>query len=357
MIYASKHSRRIAVIIAFLLIIALLFTGTYAWQSISQYALNQMIGRAVPAGGRLHDDFQVMGDNYGEKQWQKGVVANKDIYVENFESEYARDIFVRVKLYEYMEIGQGANLHPGDVGYPIREAISLIPAAKREDVTTWSPRLPGDNENSNLFREYWTWEMGGDKVYMPTFNKDPFSKESDVKGSAMDPQALSPGEVINATNPGGNAPYPDEAGGHDYFLTTQTKEAQEKYWHWALNNGNGGHALSSTNETHNARSTLGATIVKMADWNGSIGNYWVLDEDGWCYWAAPLTPQTATGLLLSGIILNKAPDLTWYYAIHVEAQMATVDEVNSAFYDDSAQTPTDEAKNLLDIITNAPVLP
>jgi len=108
------NSRKMATIIAIVLVIALLLTGTYAWQSISQLALNQAIGNAAPAGGRLHDDFQVMGANFGEQNWRKDVTANKDIYVENFETPDGRNIFVRLRLYEYMEVGQGANLHPGE---------------------------------------------------------------------------------------------------------------------------------------------------------------------------------------------------------------------------------------------------
>ena len=42
--------------------------GTFAWQSISQQALNEAAAVVNP-GGRLHDDFDG---------------SNKDVYVENF---------------------------------------------------------------------------------------------------------------------------------------------------------------------------------------------------------------------------------------------------------------------------------
>lgn len=47
---------------------AILVSGTFAWQSISQLVTNEGDGKANP-GGRLHDYFN------GE---------NKDIFVENF---------------------------------------------------------------------------------------------------------------------------------------------------------------------------------------------------------------------------------------------------------------------------------
>ena len=348
---SSKRSRKVATIITMILVAALLFTGTYAWQSISQQALNQAIGKAAPAGGRLHDDFEIMGENYGELSWRKDSEANKDIYVENFEDQDGRDIFVRLRLYEYMEIGQGANLHPGEAGFADRAAVSLIEGADREDYTTWAPRVPSADPASDLFREYWAWNQGGQKTYMPTFNKDPFSKESDVKGDAIDPQALQPGEVVNPTNPGGNNTYAPGAGLHDYYETNDSYESQVKYWNWNLNNGDGSHSVTTTNETHTARPTLDAQIVLMADWDGSIGSYWVLDVDGWAYWAAPLAPETTTGLLLNSITLIQVPKEEWYYGIFVDAEMATADEINPAFYGDPEKLPSNDAKDLLNTIT------
>ena len=66
----KKKHRVLKTAIAILLVIAIALTGTYAWQSISQKALNEVIVDKNP-GGRLHDDFN------GE---------NKDVYVENFSS-------------------------------------------------------------------------------------------------------------------------------------------------------------------------------------------------------------------------------------------------------------------------------
>ena len=62
--------------------------GTFAWQSISQTALNEAMDTINP-GGRLHDDFNG---------------SNKNVYVENFTKD-GTAIFARVRLDEYMEIG------------------------------------------------------------------------------------------------------------------------------------------------------------------------------------------------------------------------------------------------------------
>ena len=80
----AKKKKTLAAIgtVALALVIAL--GGTFAWQSISQQALNEAAATLNP-GGRLHDDFN------GQ---------NKDIYVENFtDPEDGSPIFARVRLY------------------------------------------------------------------------------------------------------------------------------------------------------------------------------------------------------------------------------------------------------------------
>ncbi len=73
---------------------AILLGGTYAWQSISQTALNEKIVEVNP-GGRLHDDFDG---------------TNKDVYVENFGDT---PIFAKGSSGRDMEIGAGAGLKTG----------------------------------------------------------------------------------------------------------------------------------------------------------------------------------------------------------------------------------------------------
>ena len=83
---ATKKRKLISAITAVAVSAAILLGGTYAWQSISQQALNEKIVEVNP-GGRLHDDYDG---------------TNKDVYVENFGDT---PIFARVRLDEYMEIG------------------------------------------------------------------------------------------------------------------------------------------------------------------------------------------------------------------------------------------------------------
>lgn len=347
----TNAKRRRSAAIAIVCAVMVLVTGTFAWQTVSQWALGQAIGAEPEIGvvaGRLHNTQQVMGANFGEHVWQQGSTSDKSIFVENFGEEH--DIFVRVRLYEYMEIGQGARLHPGQPGFATRAAQSIITGADREDVTTWAPRVPQSNAASNLFRAHWGWTQGGQRVFMPTFNKDIRSLETDVKGDAWSLRDLGPGEVINSTHPGQPAPhaFPAEAGLNDFFEVGDTHEALVKYWDETLNGGAGGHAITTFTEEHTAKNTLPATTMLMSAWNGETGNFWVLDTDGWAYWAAPLAPGEATGLLLADMTLINAPAGEWYYGIHANAEMAVAGDLPMAWEGDR---PTLTADRLINRIT------
>ena len=153
----------------------ILLTGTFAWQSISQTALNETTVTYVNPGGRLHDDFNG---------------SNKDVYVENFSSYDTGGvpIFARVRLDEYMEIGKGAGLKAGGTG--TNEATPVVAGTDINDVSTWTAHIPGTSVTEGAegdFHTYWTWTMGGETVFLPTFNKNKDSLEADINGTFAGP--------------------------------------------------------------------------------------------------------------------------------------------------------------------------
>ena len=276
--YDFLWRRGAAVAIAAVLVLAMVLTGTLALQAANQQPSQQQeqvaeqpilpLNGAPPVppnpGGRLHDDFEVIAP----ADWRAGVTANKDVYVENFGDE---DIFVRVRLSETMTI-DGTSVPAADI------------------------------------RNFWEWEQGGQKYFMPTANTNPNSSATDIKGAATDPN-----------NPANVSAFPPEAGEHDFF------------------EGMTG-----------ARLTLDAEIITMAAWHANpvLGPYWVIDTDGWAYWAQALKPGEATGLLLDSITLIQEPRYAWTYDIHISAHMATEDD----WYEYWAGR-TDEAEELMEIIT------
>lgn len=337
---ASRRKRAIQKIIAtataIVLIISAKLGGTFAWQSISQQALNEVVGIANP-GGRLHDDFNG---------------TNKDIYVENFTSLGTNgvNIYARIRLDEYIEIGEKA-------GTDEATDLTIIGATPehtpdRKDVSTWTTYIPGDDEN-NIFREYFAWSTGGQTIYLPTFNMNRDSLSAEVNGS------------YNSYNPAQSYT--------DYVVYTENQEVFGIEVYDADDNatdedptnseGTGGtedvnYTLAQT--THTAKKTLDGMVISMKEWlklpdNAKKGNFWVWDEDGWAYWARPIEPGTATGLLLDGIAQVGNVGTDWYYGINVVAQFVTENDLGqddqTGFYNLlEGSAPTANALTLLKTI-------
>ena len=327
----SKDRRRpIAAGISLVLIAAIMLTGTFAWQSISQNVVNEVGVKGLNVGGRLHDDFN------GE---------NKDIYVENFGNE---PILARVRLDEYMEIGAGAGLKADKEGK--NKAEPVVEGTDIDDVATWTTHVPVAENVSDCDTEgrelhtYFDWEMGGSTIFMPTFNKNKDSLKSDVNGTFAGPDG---------------DPSTKEDRFEDYQEYTNQQQVTGDAVYDADDNtvdeGDGsaeGVNHKTIEETHTAKSTQTGTVITMAKWkeDGSQpGKYWVYDTDGWAYWAEAIQPGEATGLLLNKISLKKGMADDWYYGINAVAQFATDDDLgdqdeSTGFYEDGL---TDEAYELL----------
>ena len=311
-----KKSKTLTAAAAVVLSAALALGGTYAWQSISQRALNEAASEPNNPGGRLHDDFDG---------------TNKDIYVENFTDPIdGVPIYARVRLNEYMELGQeaGMNREAED-----RKAASVMEGADINDMSTWKTFVLGEEGNA-IHDTYWDWTMGGETVFMPTFNKNRDSLAADVNGTFAGPDedpatskdryedyvAYNSGDTVT-----GNAVYDADDNDAD-----EGEDAVE------------GENINTVEETHTAKATQRGTVITMAQWKAAganPGKFWVYDTDGWAYWAEAIDPGEATGLLLDGIELKEDLKSWWYYAIDVTGQFATAGDwgdktEGTGFYED-----------------------
>ena len=347
-----KNKKLVSSVIAVALAAGILLGGTFAWQSISQQALNEVYGFVNP-GGRLHDDFNEVTNPAVDTTRQ----FDKNVYVENFTSlvEDGVQVFARIRLDEYMEIGPGAGTNDADKG-----ATSLVPGSVFDQKNTWKTHIPNETDP---FHAYWNWTMGGDNgsagstVYMPTFNKNKDSLQADVNGTFAGANGV---------------PFDD----YKPYAENETKEAAAYYdkdenttdeiypiGTSTVENALAAGYIRKETETHTAKKTEEGSVITMAEWLARdeadrVGNFWVWDVDGWAYWAKPINPDTATGLFLDGIartteIINE----DWYYGINVVAQFVTADdlgrpapgETGTGFYDDKdgSVPPSTNALKLL----------
>lgn len=344
----SKRKKTLTSVGAVAMAAVIALGGTFAWQSISQQALNEATAIVNP-GGRLHDDFDG---------------SNKDVYVENFtDAVDGTPIFARVRLDEYMELGTGAgtdrNLAEGEA-LTVSGLTVVGQGSKINDKSTWTTRKPG---GGSAFEEYYTWDMeGGKTVYMPTFNKNKDSLKADVNGTYDG-------------KPDTDIPY------DDYVAYTVDQQITADATYDNDNNDVEDDGVRIESETHTAAETINGTVITMEEWAtrwaayqtalednpeadpadyNVKGNFWVWDADGWAYWANPIEPGTATGLLLDGIELVNPPSDSFYYGINVVGQFVTADDIGylngTGFYDRSAgRVPSANAEDLLELITGTPI--
>lgn len=370
--FMKKKSTQMIVTVA--LAAGIILTGTFAWFSFTQSALNAMEGISNP-GGNLHDDFE-----QGE--------TNKDVYVENSGN---RPIYVRVKMDEFMDV----------------DGTSLLQGGVRGEMTTWNPHkyLGTSVENcGEPFHDHYQWIMGGAaedqdggyKFYMPApfANQARFDKDGNV---VKEPIAVTyennnetMGDTDFVTMYGTSAAYDTLETGYEAYnrinallyntnadtgavsdsqmltdlkalydtldaatTASERRDAQtaidtflEKnslgYWdkvyvvddNGAINDGN----TSTEGKDYTIqfvplkRTLTTQKLYTMAQWiaDGTpTGDFWILDNDGWAYWGNVLQPSASTGLLLSEVLLdeNNKPAGKWYYGINVQLQAVTYDDI------------------------------
>ncbi|MDE6475454.1 MAG: hypothetical protein K2L08_01190, partial [Erysipelotrichaceae bacterium] len=312
-----------AFIVAGCISAALLVTGTFAWQSINQTAINQFEGEVIP-GARLHDDFNGL--------------QNKDIYVENYGSlGDSVPIYARIQLKEYMEIGIDAgNFEKQDRNVKV---VGSTEEHKIEynDVSTWhTHEFKSTSALDVEFRKYWDWELGNDKdteekYYMPTFNKNNQSLTSDINGTL---------EGLDNDKTQGT-PYDD----YVMYSEGQTQDGKEEFY-----DPKNPTVPIQKDATHTAQKVEDkAKVISMQEWitlGKPIGEYWVYDRDGWAYYAKPIESGKASGLLLNKVNAKKKPDDRYHYSIQAIGEFATAGDW-SGF-----ESITDEGRDLLDTIAD-----
>lgn len=359
---------------------AVLLGGTFAWQSISQTALNEA-SDVINPGGRLHNDMWYVDAK----------TTNSDVYVENFAED---DIYARVRLSEYMEIVMNYGTAAEKV-----ETVTSTPKTLKDGATVDPDNNPtganlydytydihyfgetyddeGNLVDTNATDTYWEWTMGSEDsdtvYYMPTFNRNKDSFAPDLNGLYRDRVGgISDREAAQYVDVDGNTvaqgyAVGDTATGYEIYdadtndvdeIGTDPTELND-----IIVNGNNPDDTAITlvaDQTHTA-ATVGQTkgLISMSDWLDMLwdedageyvydeaehGAYWVYDTDGWVYWTGAIGAGETTGLLLDSFTLKEVMDDSWYYAIEVEGQFVTADDLG----DGSEENPGFRADGLTD---------
>lgn len=318
----SKKKKAISGGVTLFLAATLLLGGTLAWTDFTQSRTNRFRG-SVYYDATLHDDFD------GE---------NKDVYVEN---SGENTIYVRVRLDEYMQIGNinmlgqdvTGSVIDGDAGEDTEGDIdsSIITSRDKDD---WIPHKYGDTRadkahldcgeaDSIQFHTYYEWTISGKQIqYDPG---TPGVVSSVLDGYKKD----DAGNYLYDTY-GAQIPAVDDTVGTATTIAASTPITMAEY-----------------KDLSQRADALTGDYLEL--WNGVIAGCWILDNDGWAYWSQPLEPGYATNLLLDEVkLIGKEPTDDWYYGIDVKLQAVSLDETNTTWYEETAGGCSENAKKLIE---------
>ena len=285
----TKNRRKIlAVITEFIIITAILITGTFALFSAEPYA-NYLFNTNHNPGGRMHNHFD------GE---------NKNVFAENFGQE---SLLVRIRMSEWMELN--------GVAIPLSVTYD-----DKYNWTAFAPQNMGQLTNRPaLFGAHVDWLWGASNYFMPTTNLDPMSPCAEVSGIGYCVCMVCDG----AANAPGDGSWEQWRGNSDasYTLTPDANRGLQG-------------------------------VMTMDHWiylERPIGNFWVIDTDGWAYWANWLDPGNATSLLLRAIEVNVPAGLRLKYSTNGKGQFTSVYD---GWDGNEFGSPSSDAQLLIDLITN-----
>ena len=273
---------------------ALALTGTYAWKDFSQHKTNEF-------KSNIQYDITLVEDFTEKSDWSvEDPAVNKDVWVANYGDQPA---YVRLNFREYAEIFESAYIKDAE-GNLIRFAVDKLGNFIECGADDKGAYPVGDT--------YFVVAQGSDQ---DVTDPDDTNQNGQIGRYMLDPAGLAT---------------PSKTYGGDHRATTEEEEAGYEL-HTFVPEGNESADMQEMRKL--IQWTMGTDIKTMAEWQAlpageQIGAFWVLDSDGWAYWANPLLPGDKTTLLMDMVTLIDAPEGTFYYAVHTSMQAVSNDELN-----------------------------
>ena len=297
-------------IIAICLIVAMLVGGAYAWADYSQHKTNELKGSGRRYEVRLIEDFEE------EDDWQQDQEIDKKIRVHNVgdSSKGYQEVYARIQLKEYMEIGIITYVQTAERYMTKSDGHFLTYTDEEKAKEDWPDHVVAYQEDA----------VTGDKGWMiQTKEKDPdgqYGKFVVLDYTVGNYNSVIPGvkrasdDAKNKHNAPINAEGAARNGECDYTIHSfQTPNDIASYVEWILN----------------------ADVKYLSDYpdreSAPVGAYWLIDDtndDGYVYWMEAIPPDDhQTTNFMEKVKLIQQPEGAFYYAIHVELEGYSVDDL------------------------------
>ncbi|HCC35136.1 MAG TPA: hypothetical protein DEQ02_05680 [Ruminococcaceae bacterium] len=293
--YARKRGHKpLAALVAVILVTAALIGGAMAWIDFTQSRTNKFRG-TYDADVTLHDEFDGL---------------NKDVFVEN---SGTNPIYVRVRLDEYMQVGDKIFTMSGGPEPNVRDKNTWIPHTYTgTDISDCE-----QTDTADKFHDYYVWSMSGmERDYTPGTPGMVYS-------------TLGSDGMVDRTDTGGS-PTPH----HTAPMCVPMKLSQ----YMLLLSGELAGTLTPEEQQRLNAAKAGCWLADDTDTAANGG--------AWAYWSTALEPDTATNLLLDKVTLKKDAEDDWIYRIDVKLQAVTL--TDTVKWDENGWLSTAAAKSLFE---------
>lgn len=373
---SATTRKRAAGVAAITLVLVLLLGGTFAWNDYRQHKTNEGMSDGILYKARLVEDYNPL-DALDWKVDQEAITKavnvlnpgneNGDPNDPDLHSRYG-DIYVRLQLKEFMEF-YPVRYDRTVERYMINEDGAFIRFSAEADAKQFLDKLEAEYAAEGVTFDPDVNRIEQLDMYESLEPDDPaYVEYYYIQTRATDPHGVFGDFILldieldeTATrNIVKNAPpanaKADQAAKHNAY-TEHYGEVQEvdgngdpidendhdngeclytpHCWNDDLTaapvNGAGEETFSDYIQW-----ILGDDVITMEQWKTNFGcqpvKKWVVDTDspeGWVYWMHPVAPGEYTGNLLEAIDLVNQPGDAFYYALHVDMQAVSFNELDN----------------------------
>lgn len=314
----NKHRRKrsgkkiAAGITAMVLVVALLLGGTLAWTDFLQHKDNPMRGMS-DTEVTLNDEF--IPDN----AFKNSTIASKKVSVTN-PKDSENNVFIKVQFKEFLET-YSATYEP--IKDSDGEKVYFATWANGSKIGEY---LTSD-EALGQGLKYDVFEVGGVEYARINFTEN----RNGIYGKVMyDPASRDNSSVTDTFGSVEKATKQT----HEQVDSREPGESYACDYETYLWDGKGIESRANTGDfVHELyfKWNQGGGVVTMAQWNAAgqpLGNFWIIDADGWCYWAMPLEPGKTTGNILESLTMLGKPAGDYEYVIHVDMKSTDLADIN-----------------------------
>ena len=341
--------RKIAAVMAGILVLAITIGGTYAWHNYRQHKTNDADADAVFYKARLVENY----DPTNTTNWKiTDPAITKEIRVKNPGAETPEDttiygdVYARIQLKEFMEF------------YPVVQEYTEHKYMTDNDGAFWAFDTQAEAEAYADWVKT-TYKTGTHVVEQVRIFGTPASTPNSglkwfIRSAAGDPHGIygdfivteqkvdrlsGTSLVTGVANARGDqtSNHNADIGSADGVGSTNTGNGECDYTSHQWKDGlyewqPTGTRLANENFFDYVQWIYGDSVILASEWDGQPVEKWIMDDsatntDGWIYWGTSIKPGLSTSNLLEQIQLVAQPDDAFYYALHVEMEAVSYREL------------------------------